>query len=189
MALLTEPLLASKLSSWTLRSNATATLGFKDSDDAQIRQELEALVYIGILEKDGERRGLKYRYKNKESNKSSFTLTDKEDNENTIEDEVIIDTATVTSLHAFYANRESVKAETNQHTKQPLQLLSSLVTLPIKDPSVLSHTVSYKRTSDGNIIVTFWVGCVKQYEKEYTIPAFTKLISAELKQSVDFTKD
>jgi len=59
--------------------------------------------------------------------------------------------------------------------------MSVITDIQIKDPSILSHTLAYKRTAEGNIIVTFWSGCVKQYEKEYTVSAFVKVLASELK--------
>lgn len=180
MSLLTQELLKKKLSSWTLNAKIPDTLGFSSSEANQIKQELDALVEMGLVERDGQRRGLKYRFK---SDKTSNE--DEQDNEisDDIDEEIEIDSATKithsASLRAFFADRDLVKQETNGKT--PLQLISIITDIPIKDPSILSHTLAFKRTSEGNVVTTVWSGCVKQYEKEQTLSAFIKTLTSELK--------
>ncbi len=180
MSLLTQELLKTKLSSWTLSSKTPSVLGFKDSQADEIKKELQTLVEIGLVEKEGERRGLKYRFKS--SNNTSVS-EDEQDSEISEDVDSSEDTATKisqsASLRAFFADRDLVKSETNGKT--PLELMSVITDIPIKDPSILSHTLAYKRTVEGNIIVTFWSGCIKQYEREYTLSAFTKALTSELK--------
>ena len=184
MALLTQELLKKKLSSWTLSSKVPEVLGFEDSQASEIKQELDALCEMGIVEREGERRGKKFRFK-QDSNTASSDDEQESNTEDTEDVEVENETANASSrnetasLRAFFADRDLVKSETNGKT--PLQLMSVITDIGIKDPSILSHTLAYKRTSEGNIIVTFWSGCVKQYQKEYTLSAFTKVLNSELK--------
>ncbi len=178
MALLTQDLLKKKLSSWTLSSKAPEILGFEDKA-SEVKQELLTLVEMGLVERTGERRGLKFRLK-----QDSNTAVGEESEEAADEavEDIESDTTSVsseTSLRAFFADRDLIKSETEGKT--PLQLMSVLTDTAIKDPSILSHTLAYKKTSEGNIIVTFWQGCVKQYEKEYTLSAFAKVLASELK--------
>ena len=183
MALLTQELLKKKLSSWTLSSKVPEVLGFEDSQASEIKQELDALCEMGIVEREGERRGKKFRFK--QDSNTAGSADEQESNTDDVEAENIELTANTSSknetasLRAFFADRDLVKSETNGKT--PLQLMSVITDIGIKDPSILSHTLAYKRTSEGNIIVTFWSGCVKQYEKEYTLSAFTKVLNSELK--------
>ena len=183
MALLTQELLKKKLSSWVLSSKIPETLGFDDSKATEIKQELAALVELGLLERDGERRGLKFRFKSSTNQSNS--------NESELDNEVVVDEEDIplpiaiksndnAPLRAFFANRDLIKSET-EGNKTPLQLLSVLTDTPIKDASVLSHTLSYKKTSEGDIIITFWMGCVKMYERQCTLTAFNKILTSELK--------
>ncbi len=186
MPLLTQELLKKKLSSWVLSSKVPATLGFDESQATEIKQELAALCEMGLVEREGERRGLKFRFK---SSKTVYDNDDEQDSDlsDEVEDAVEETTASETStkishsasLRAFFADRDLVRNETLGKT--PLELMSVITDIQIKDPSILSHTLAYKRTSEGNIIVTFWSGCVKQYQKEYTLSAFTKVLTSELK--------
>jgi hypothetical protein len=139
---------------------------------------------MGLVERDGQRRGLKFRFKS-DSN-SNEDEQDSSDADEIEDDSEASDTPSEKKIHdesaslrAFFADRELVRSETAGKT--PIQLMSVLTEMSIKDPSILSHTISYKRTSEDNIIVTFWSGCVKQYEKEYTLSAFTKVLNSELK--------
>lgn len=183
MALLTQELLKKKLSSWVLSSKIPEILGFDESQASEIKQELSSLVDMGLVERNGERRGLKFRFKSSDNPVDSED--DGEQENNSTDEEAASVTAApgknsdTLSLRAFFADRDLVKNETVGKT--PLQLMSVITDLSIKDPSILSHTLAYKRTSEGNIIVTFWSGCVKQYEKEYTLSAFTKVLASELK--------
>jgi hypothetical protein len=182
MALLTQELLNKKLKSWVLSSKIAETLGFEENQASEVKQELDALVDMGLVERDGQRRGLKFRLVSADNSSEDEQVSDT--NEEGLEDNnEKSDTASskneTASLRAFFADRDLVKSETNGKT--PLQLMSVITDIGIKDPSILSHTLAYKRTSEGNIIVTFWSGCVKQYEKEYTLSAFTKVLASELK--------
>jgi hypothetical protein len=181
MALLTQELLKKKLSSWTLSSKVVETLGFEETQASEVKQELDALAEMGLVEREGERRGKKFRFK-QDSNTASDEVetTDEVDSEdNNEKSESPTSKKDTLSLRAFFANRDNVKAECEGKT--PLQLMSAITDVPIKDPSVLSHTLAYKRTSEDSIIATFWIGCVKQYEKEYTLAAFNKVLASELK--------
>jgi len=183
MALLTQELLKKKLTSWTLSSKVVETLGLDESVASEVKQELDALCEMGLVEKEGERRGKKFRFKQDSNTASNEDERDTDEDEET--EAETIDKASpsskneTASLRAYFANRDTVQSETEGKT--PLQLMSVITDLPVKDPSILSHTLAYKRTNEGNIIVTFWSGCVKHYEKEYTLKAFTKLLTSELK--------
>ena len=179
MAFLTQELLKKNLSSWTLSSKLIEQLGLEQTHSIEIKQELQALVDMGLVEREGERRGLKFRLK-QDNNTASGNDVDEDDVAyETVADTSSINKNEIASLRAFFADRDLVKNETSGKT--PLQLMSVITDISIKDPSILSHTLAYKRTSEDNIIVTFWSGCVKQYEKEYTLSAFTKVLASELK--------
>ena len=178
MSILTQELLKKKLSSWVLSSKVPEHLGFDESKGLEIKQELQALVEMGLVERQGERRGLKFRFK------SADNVDSGDDEQDEITEEVEAPAPTekfndAASLRAYFVERDLVRTETSGKT--PLQMMSVITDVAIKDPSVLSHTLAYKRTADGNIIVTFWVGCVKQYEKTYSLAAFSKVLTSELK--------
>lgn len=182
MALLTQELLKKKLSSWMLSSKVVEHLGFDETQASEVKQELEALVEMGLVERDGQRRGLKFRFICDENSNEDEQDSDSCDGADSLEDDAptakkIHDESA--SLRAYFADKEHTTAETAGKT--PLELLSVLTEFSIKDPSILSHTLAYKRTAEGNIIVTFWSGCVRRYEKEYTLPAFMKVLKSELK--------
>ena len=179
MALLTQELLKKKLSSWTLSSKVVETLGFEETQASEVKQELDALAEMGLVEREGERRGKKFRFKQDSNTASDEETSDEVEETNGIETDAPTSKKDTLSLRAFFANRDNVKAECEGKT--PLQLMSAITDVPIKDPSVLSHTLAYKRTSEDSIIATFWIGCVKQYEKEYTLAAFNKVLASELK--------
>ena len=179
MALLTQELLKKKLSSWTLSSKVVETLGFEETQASEVKQELDALAEMGLVEREGERRGKKFRFKQDSNTASDEETSDEVEETNEIETDATTSKKDTLSLRAFFANRDNVKAECEGKT--PLQLMSAITDVPIKDPSVLSHTLAYKRTSEDSIIATFWIGCVKQYEKEYTLAAFNKVLASELK--------
>ena len=182
MALLTQEILKKKLSSWVLSSKVPAILGFDESQASEIKQELAALCEMGLVEREGERRGLKFRFKSSKTVSDNDDEQDSESNDDTAEIVTSPDASTKisqsASLRAFFADRDLVKQESLGKT--PLQLMSVITDIQIKDPSILSHTLAYKRTSEGNIIVTFWSGCVKQYEKTYNLNAFIKVLTSEL---------
>lgn len=180
MALLTQELLKKKLSAWTLSAKVPETLGFDESKANEVKAELDALCELGLVEKDGERRGKKFRWKSdaNDSADEQDTTTDEVDETSEVATETFGKNETA-SLRAYFAQRDHVKSETEGKT--PLQLMSAITDIQIKDPSILSHTLAIKRLSEGNIVVTFWAGCVKQYEKEYTLSAFTKVLTSELK--------
>lgn len=182
MALLTQELLSKKLKTWVLSSKIPSHLGFDESKGPEIKQELHALAEMGLVEETGQRRGLKFRFKSA-ANVSSSNTEEEEDPEVLSEEEVEklppMKISEAASLHAYFADRDLIKSETAGKT--PLQMMSALTDIAIKDPSVLSHTLAYKKTSEGRIIVTFWQGCVKQYEKNYSLETFLKVINSELK--------
>ena len=183
MALLTQEILKKKLSSWVLSSKVPAILGFDESQASEIKQELAALCEMGLVEREGERRGLKFRFKSSKTVSDNDDEQDSESNDDTAEIVTSPDASTKisqsASLRAFFADRDLVRQEAMGKT--PLELMSVITDIQIKDPSILSHTLAYKRTSEGNIIVTFWSGCVKQYEKTYNLNAFIKVLTSELK--------
>jgi hypothetical protein len=187
MALLTQELLKKKLNSWILSSKVVEHLGFEENQSSEIKQELDALVDMGLVERDGQRRGLKFRFKSDSNSNEDEQASDTDGAETIIEEVDTLSKNEATSLRAFFVDRELVRSETNGKT--PLQLMSVITDIAIKDPSILSHTLAYKRTSEDNIIVTFWSGCVKQYEKEYTLSAFTKVLASELKALSKPTKE
>lgn len=183
MTLLTQELLKKKLTHWVLSSKVPSVLGFDESQSLDIKRELQALVDMGLVEREGERRGLKFRLKNESNPSSSDGNDDEQDNDDTDESQVekavpgkLSESA---SLRAFFADKTEIKDQTIGKT--PLQLISVLTDFSIKDPSILSHTLSYKRTSEGTIIVSFYSGCIKQYEKIFTVSAFSKVWASELK--------
>ncbi|MCI4435700.1 MAG: hypothetical protein JHC33_02665 [Ignisphaera sp.] len=181
MALLTQELLFKKLSSWTLSSKVVETLGLDESQASEVKQELDALCEMGLVEREGERRGKKFRLvqdSNTADNEETTDEVESEDN-NENSDSTTNSKKETPSLRAYFANRDAVKAKCEGKT--PLQLMSAITDVSIKDPSILSHTLAYKRTSEDSIIVTFWSGCVKQYEKEYTLHGFNKVLASELK--------
>jgi hypothetical protein len=179
MALLSIELLKKKLNTWVLSSKTPEVLGFEETQAKEVKQELEALVEMGLVERHGERRGLKYRLVDASRSNEDEQVDADDDGAETLEEDAPVKLDNAASLRAFFANKEHIKAGTEGKT--PLQLMSAITDLSIKDPSVLSHTLSYKRTSENNIIVTFWMGCAKQYEKEYTLSAFSKVLTSELK--------
>ena len=179
MALLTLELLKKKLSSWTLSSKVPEALGFEESQANEVKQELDALCELGLVEKEGERRGKKFRFKSDDNADEETNDEVEANNASDAEAETPVSKKDTMSLRAFFADRDYIQQEATGKT--PLQLMSVITDLSIKDPSILSHTLAYKRTNEGNIIVTFWSGCVKQYEKEYTLSAFTKVLTSELK--------
>ena len=181
MTLLTQELLKKKLSGWVLSSKVPEHLGFKSEQANEIKQELQALVDMGIVERDGERRGLKFRFKSDDNVDENLEIIDEdvETNEK-VEEAPPGKLSNAASLRAYFAERDNVRTATEGKEKTPLEMMSFIVDVGIKDPSVLSHTLSYKRLNDDRIVVTVWLGCSKQYEKFYTLNAFIKLLKSEL---------
>jgi hypothetical protein len=167
--IITLGLLKKKLSNWVLSAHVVETLGLSSEDEAQIKKELIDLCDKGLVEKEGVRRGLKFRLK------PGIEVED--DTE---------DIAEVPQEPVFEAGNMLAYVKQQRHDKDTLvtagrefnDLLKYLLLTchPGSDPSILSYTMSIKNTSDG-ISLRIYSGIVILFERTFTLDKFLKFIA------------
>lgn len=168
--LVTPQLLKKKLSSWTLSAHVVETLGLSSDDEAQIKKELIDLCDKGIVEKDGVRRGLKFRYIGNDENEEIAT-EDSSDSD---------DTMHVAGDILAYVKQKQHDRDTLDVAGREFSDFLKYITLlcsPASDPSIISYTLAIKHTADG-IVLRVHNGILLVYEKLYTVDKFLKYIAA-----------
>jgi hypothetical protein len=164
--LVTKELLEQKLTRWTLSSQIHKVLGFTDEQELDVKTELNTLATLGVVEKDGAKRGLKYRLAGAvESEEVSDDLD--EDSEELIEED--------RSVRNFKAVRQANTVATEKKTFY--EMLDWITNVDVsKDPYLNSMTVSIKKLPDGSINLIAYAGIVKLRENNYSPTEFVKYI-------------
>lgn len=174
VALLTQQLLKKKLSSWVLSAHTTEVLGFTPENSAQIKQELLAFCDKGLVEKEGVRRGLKFKYVGNSSEETEESAG------KTNEDSEVIDTVHVAGDMLAYVKQKKHDVDTLLTTGKEFSDLLKYLTLscaPAAESSIVSYTMAIKHTADG-IYLRMYSGIVLQYERLLTVDKFLKYIAA-----------
>lgn len=65
--MISKSLLKDKLSDWVLSAKVQETLGLSNMDEATFKRQLAEFESAGVIERSGERRGLKFRFVDTES--------------------------------------------------------------------------------------------------------------------------
>lgn len=174
MALLTKELLKSKLSDWTLSCKVCDTLGLTADAEAQVKSELFALEEKGLVERDGVRRGLKFRYKPS----SDVVLT--EDSEESDEPLVIsakeIGGFVAAPIEGYVRQKDRDKDITGKAVKDFKELLKFVVSSsPEEQAGISSYTLAIKKNNEG-IVLKIYSGITTVSEHAFTVPKFVKFV-------------
>lgn len=167
-AILTLGLLKKKLSEWTLSAHVADTLNLSSEDDAQIKKELFDLCDKGLVEKEGNRRGLKFRLK-----------PGVKVEEETEEEEVSSEETHIASTMLSYTKQKRHDKDTLETAGKEFNDLLKYVLLgcsPGSDPSIPSYTLAIKHTTDG-VSLRIYSGILCLCERSFTIDKFLKYIS------------
>lgn len=169
--------LLKKLAKWTLSAHIVETLGLSSEDDAQIKKELIDLCDKGLVEKDGVRRGLKFRYI------GSATEEDTEESEA----DPAFSSHDAGDMLAYLKQKRHDK-DTLDTAGREFSDLIKYVTLscnPGSDPSILSYSLVVKHTTDG-VSLRVYNGIILEFERTFTRDKFLKFIA---QSGVQFNAD
>ena len=160
MALVTKELLEAKLTTWTLSSQVHKVLGFTDEQEAAVKLELNTLAELGIVDRDGARRGLKFR------------LAGVPEPEPSDEDDIKVDS----SVQGYIRVRDSLKTSTKD--KNFFELLEWITNVSVdRDPYLTSMGLVIKKCADGSIVLRAHSGCLPLMERHFgNSDAFAKFI-------------
>lgn len=172
---ISQELVASKLKDWTLSCKIQETLGLTSMEEALFKKELSALEEKGVLEREGARRGLKFRYKAPTSFSSNKNLKELEECESCEEAISETEEAQISNIAAYLQQKRHDKEQLEKQKTLP-QLLSFLVkTSPNNDPCITSYTCAIKHTSEG-FVVKVYAGMNTLSETFYTHDKFIKYL-------------
>jgi hypothetical protein len=176
--ILTLKLLKKKLSDWVLSAHVVETLGLSSEDEAQIKKELIDLCDKGLVEKEGVRRGLKFRLK------PGIEVEDDTEDEAEAPEESVFEAG---DMLAYVKQREHDKDTlvTAGNEFNDLLKYTFLTCHPGTDPSILSYTMSIKNTVDG-VSLRIYSGLVLILERTFTLDKFLKYIA---KSGVQFNAE
>lgn len=164
MPLITTALLEEKLTTWVLSSQVHKVLGFTEEQASTVKDELNTLVDLGIVARDGARRGLKFRL---------ASIVDPDPSEE--DGEPASDDIPSSDIRGYIRERDSLRQDTSQKTFW--ELLEWVTNANVaKDPSITSVTLGLKKTSDGEILVSSYMGCVPLNQKSYSPDEFLKFL-------------
>ena len=149
MALITKELLEQKLTTWTLSSQVHKVLGFTDEQEAAVKLELNTLAELGIVVRDGARRGLKFRLAG---------VVDPEPSED--------DTPIDNSVSGYLRVRDALKVDTKD--KSMFELLEWITNVSVsQDPTLTSMTLSIKKMPDGSVVLRTHASCLTLHECQF----------------------
>lgn len=169
MPLVTKELLEQKLTTWTLSSQIHKVLGFTDEQELEVKTELNTLASLGVVDKNGAKRGLKYRLAGViDSEVESIDgEVDETDSEELIEED--------RSMKNFKAVRQTNTTATEK--KNFYELLNWITNADVsRDPYLNSMTLAIKKLSDGSINVIAYAGIIRLRENNYSPDEFIKFI-------------
>lgn len=167
--MITVDLLAAKLKNWTLSCKVQETLGLSSMDEASFRKQLEAFEKQGFLIKEGARRGLKYKYVEKESIFSD-EYTEAEKDGDSKEEEKQISTLAAYLHQKAHDKTESAKAKTFA------EALAFLLKAPVdSDPCIRAYTLALKHSSDG-VQLKIYAGLLPLVDTVFTKHKFVKYL-------------
>ena len=160
MALITRELLEQKLSTWTLSSQVHTVLGFTSDQEAAVKLELATLAELGIVDKEGARRGLKFR------------LAGVIDPEPSDSDESSVDR----SITGYMRVRDALKIDTKDKTLY--ELLEWITNVSVNhDPTLTSMSLNIKKCPDGSIVLRTYASCLALHERQFNnSDTFSKFI-------------
>ena len=167
-AILTLTLLKKKLSDWVLSARVVETLGLSSEDEAQIKKELIDLCDKGLVEKDGVRRGLKFRLK------PGTEVEETEEEEVSLESQIHVAGDMTAYLKQKRHDRDTLKCAGKEFNDLLKYVLLSCS--PGSDLSVLSYSLVVKHTTEG-ILLRIYNGIVLELERTFTVDKFLKYIA------------
>ena len=170
MPLITKELLEEKLTVWTLSSQVHKALGFTDEQEAAVKAELNTLAELGVVDRDGARRGLKYRL----AGVPELELSLDEDSEDEASAEV------EHNILTYKKTRDLMYKSTKDKTLY--ELLDWITNVSIsQDPSLTSMTLAIKKLPDGSIVLRTYAAILKLDEVEFKTPEkFAKFIQKSI---------
>ena len=171
MPLITKELLEAKLTTWTLSSNVHKVLGFTDEQEATVKAELATLAELGIVDRDGARRGLKFRLAGVPDIEPS--------------DDIPVDS----SVTGFVRVSDALKVDTKD--KNLFELLEWITNVSVNhDPTLTSMTLAIKKCPDGSIVLRTYAGCVTLHERQFNNPdTFSKFILKSINQNTPLQRN
>jgi len=147
MALPDESILKMKLKDWVLNAHLPVVLEVEDTKE--LREQLDLLVMLGVVERDGARRGVKYRWANREEIA-----------------QLEIESTDPCTLSSY----REVKRRNTSCTKQASfsELLEWVIGSDVsQDRSASSITLAIKKTYDGGGQVIAYMGADKIMTREF----------------------
>jgi hypothetical protein len=182
MSKVTKELVQEKLEEWTPSTKVQETLGLSSMDEALFKKEFQALEDKGIVEREGAKRGLKFKFKtaNKESKDASSSdllammkTSPKETTESkpkSKKPEKAVDISELPSEVTIIPKHEYHAEVTNVP-------LSNLLAFLLKGSTDTDRSISLKRTQKGVIVKTY-NSIYLLSEVLYTKENFNKLLKA-----------
>jgi hypothetical protein len=165
--LVTKELLEQKLTKWTLSSQVHKVLGFTDEQELEVKTELNTLASLGVVDKDGAKRGLKYRLAGIVDSEGSEEELDEEDSEKLVEED--------RSVRNYKVVRQSNVVATEKANFY--ELLEWITNVDVnRDPYLNSMALVVKKLSDGSIDVITYAGIMKLRDTNYSPDEFSKFI-------------
>lgn len=176
MPLITKELLEAKLRTWTLSSSVHKVLGFTDEQEATVKAELATLAELGVVDRDGARRGLKFRLAG---------ITDPEPSDE-MDD---VPTEEDRSVLGYKRVKEHITSTVDK--KSLYELLEWITNVSIsQDPHLTSMTLAIKKLPDGSISLRTYASIAKLHEVNFNTPeAFAKFIQKSINPKSDPKKE
>ncbi len=166
-----EELIKDKLFTWTSSNKIQEILGLTSMDAALFKKELSALESKGIIERAGAKKGLKFRYKNKQQTEAQPSVEhnapvkeEKKKKKAKIDIEDIPCAVSNMDRHEFTDDVNNVT-------------INKLMLFLLKNPGEHSFSVSIKRTAKGFCIKTYR-DIFLMSEVFYTKESFIMLLKA-----------
>lgn len=168
--LITKELLESKLRQWTLSSQVHKVLGFTDEQESAVKAELNTLAELGVVDKDGARRGLKFRLAGIVDEPTSEDTTEGGDDDYADEDR---------SVRGYKAvKQQNIAATKDKSLYELIQWVIAADTT--KDPYLTSMTLALKKKSDGDIDVIAYAGITRLVEHTFSPTEFVKFVNKSI---------
>lgn len=181
MSKVTKELVREKLGEWTPSTKVQETLGLSSMDEALFKKEFQALETEGVIEREGAKKGLKFKFK-----------TSKESKDASPSDLLALMGTPKTEVHT--SKPKSKKAEKpvdvtelasevtiipkhEYHSEVTNVPLSNLLSFILKGSSEVDRTIALKRTQKGVVVKTY-SGIYLLSEVLYTKENFNKLLKA-----------
>ena len=181
--ILTKDLLKSKLSDWTLSKDVVEKLGFASKDDAQIKRELLAFEKKGFIERVGNKKGLKFKYKEDKKSDISENFEEFSEAQTDIIEEAKPSLNQTTEVYLKQRDKDKAEIKDQKSLKDSLNFL--IKSNPTEDSGISSYTLSLKKVGD-NFQIRIYAGILVMSEQYLSQENFIKYLN---KAGVNFNNE